>query len=385
MTLLGAAVNVVLTVIKAFAGVVGGSSVMLADAVHSLSDLISDGVTHLSVKASAKPADHDHPYGHGRYETLGTLVMATLLLAAAAGVALDAYTRFATSERPGTIALWAAVISIVAKEVLYRVTAAAGRKHHSPVVTANAWHHRTDALSSFAALLGIIGARAGFPILDPVAAVVVAAMIGVAAVRFFRDAGRELTERQFEQDLLQHLDAGIRALPGVVNLHELRARRLGPQLLVDMHVQVNGSTTVSDGHQVAERVRSFVYRQRDDVTEVLVHIDPEPDELVRDGDLYRPSELIEQDVRDVTIAVAGVETVTHVLVHFLDARVDVQVHIAVDDGIYVREAGQIAAILRRQLESVEDIDSVDVHLELDAQAHSEAPVAFSTSRVGGGA
>lgn len=382
VTLLGAVVNVLLTGVKAFAGIVGGSSVMLADAVHSLSDLISDGVTFFSVKASAKPADDDHPYGHGRYETIGTVVMATVLMAAAVGIAMDAYTRLGTDESPDATALWAALFSLFAKEALFRITAAAGRRHRSPVVTANAWHHRTDALSSLAALLGIAGARAGYPVLDPIAAVVVAAMIAGAAIRFFRDAAHELTERELPKDMMVDLDTGIRALPGVVNVHELRGRRLGPQLLVDLHVQVTGSTTVSDGHQVAERVRSFVYGKCEDVSEVLVHVDPESDGAVHDGHLYRPSELIERDVRQATGTVAGVEAITHVMVHFLERRVDVQVHIAVAPELRVCDAGEIAASLRQRLQTIDDIDSADVHLELDSDAHAEAPIAFATSRTG---
>jgi cation diffusion facilitator family transporter len=372
VTLLAALANLFLVVLKGGAGLLGGSSVLLADAVHSLSDLATDVVALLGLRVASKPPDEDHPYGHGRYETLGTVLLGVILLGAAAGIAWEASSRFGQSVVPAGITLWVAGFSIAVKEGLYRITIRAGRRFDSPLVIANAWHQRSDALSSGAALAGIAGARMGFPILDPAAAVVVAALIAGTALSLLAGAIREITDTALQREMLHELGAGIRRLPGVVNLHELRARRMGPRVLVDLHVQVDASTTVSDGHQVAERVRQFVFQEQRGASEVLVHIDPEPDEHLAPGDqLSRPREEIESDVRRIAQGVEGVRAVTHVMTHFLERRVALQVDIEVGPELRVREAAAVARSLRERLEALSGVQHADIHLELDDRAHQE--------------
>ncbi|RLB51059.1 MAG: hypothetical protein DRJ42_17615 [Deltaproteobacteria bacterium] len=368
ITLVGALVNVLLTALKVAAGVLGGSSAMLADAAHSFSDLISDGVTYLSARVAAKPPDSNHPYGHGRFETVGTVVLASLLITCAFGIAVDAVTRFGQTQVPGAIALWVAGISIAAKELLYHATARVGRKHESPITIANAWHHRSDALSSIAALLGIAGARLGFPILDPIAAIIVAVMIVFAALKFARVAVHEVTEHALENEILEELSSGIRALPGVRSLHQLRARQMGPNLLVDLHIEVDGATTVSDGHEVAERVRRFIEEKKSNVTEVLVHVDPEPEGDAREAaGPFRPRDEVEADIRRVAGAAEDVSNVRVVLAHYLEGRTAVQVGIEVDPELRVREAKEVGRQLQLELEQIADIDHANVHLEFDGR------------------
>jgi cation diffusion facilitator family transporter len=374
VTVLAAITNLTLAVVKGGVGLVGGSSVLVADAVHSLSDLATDVVAFFSLRVASKPPDEEHPYGHGRYETLGTVFVGVVLLGAAAGIAWEASSRFGQSVVPAGIALWVAGLSIAVKEALFQITIRIGRRYESPLVVANAWHQRSDALSSVAALAGIAGARMGFPILDPAAAVVVAALIAKMAVSLLAGAIREVTDTTLQREMLRDLGAGIRRLPGVVNLHELRARRMGPRVLVDLHVQVDASTTVSDGHQVAERVREFVFREHGGVSEVLVHIDPEPDEDLAPADqLSRPREEIESEVRRIAQQVEGVGAVTHVMAHFLGRRVVLQVEIEVDPELRVREAAAVARSLRERLEVVSGVDCADIHLELDDLAHRKLP------------
>jgi cation diffusion facilitator family transporter len=374
VTILGAVTNAILVALKAAAGLAGGSSVLVADAAHSLSDLVTDILVLFGLRVGAKPPDEEHPYGHGRYETLSTAVLAGVLLVVAAGIAWDASSRFGEPVRPAMITLWVAALSIAVKETLFHVTLRVGQRCNSSLVIANAWHHRSDALSSVAAFAGILGARMGFPILDPAAAVVVAALIAKMALRLLGEAIREITDATLQREILQELGAEIRRLPGVVNLHELRARRMGPRLLVDLHVEVDGSTTVSDGHQVAERVRQLVFQKQAGVSEVLVHIDPEPDEDLQPGDqLARPREEIETEVRQIALGVDAVRAVTHVLIHFLECRVVLQIEIEVDPGLRVHEAAAVALSLRSRLEEVSGVDHADIHLELDDLAHQELP------------
>jgi cation diffusion facilitator family transporter len=374
VTILGAVANSILVVLKAAAGLAGGSSVLVADAVHSLSDLATDVLVLVGLRVSAKPPDEDHPYGHGRFETLAMVVLAGVLLAAAAGIVWDASNRLAEPGTPATITLWVAALSVAVKETLFHVTLRVGRRHNSSLVIANAWHQRSDALSSVAAFAGILGARMGFPILDPAAAVVVAALIVKIAVQLLGQALREFTDAALERSILQELGAHIRRLPGVVSFHELRARRMGSRVLVDLHVEVEGSTTVSDGHQVAERVRQLVFQKQAGVSEVLVHVDPEPDEDLRPGaQLARPREEIETEVHRIARGVDGVRTVTHVLTHFLNRQVVLQIEIEVDPSLRVHEAAAVARALRRRLEEVSGVDHADIHLELEDLAHRGLP------------
>jgi len=381
VTILGAVANAILVTLKAAAGLAGGSSVLVADAVHSLSDLVTDILVLFGLLAAAKPPDEEHPYGHGRYETLATVALAGVLLAAAAGIVWDASSRFGESGRPAMITLWVAALSIAVKETLFHITLRVGQRYNSSLVIANAWHQRSDALSSVAAFAGILGARMGFPILDPAAAVVVAALIAKVAVQLLGQAIREVTDTTLQRDILQELGAEIHSLPGVVSFHELRARRMGPRLLVDLHVEVEGSTTVSDGHQVAERVRQVVFQKQAGVSEVLVHIAPEPDEDLQPGDqLARPREEIETEVRRIAQGVDGVRAVTHVLTHFLDCRVTLQIEIEVDPGLRVHEAAAVARSLRSRLEEISGVDHADIHLELDDLAHQELPPPLQAPR-----
>ncbi|MEW6072906.1 MAG: cation diffusion facilitator family transporter [Planctomycetota bacterium] len=369
VTLFGAVVNLVLSGLKLAAGIVADSSVMVADAVHSLTDFGSDIVTLVALGATAKPPDASHPYGHGRFETVGTVILALLLLGAVAGILYDAYGRFGEPSAPGVLAAWAAGLSIVVKEALYHIAVRVGRRHASPLLIANAWHHRSDAFSSVAALGGILGARMGWPVLDPVAAVLVAVLIGHVAIKLLGDVFREVTVGALPGPVLARMRAGIERLPGVVSLHELRARRMGRSVLVDLHVQVDEATTVSDGHQVAERVRKFVFDANGEVSEVLVHIDPEPDENLAPGQsLTTPRQEIEAQVRRVARELPAVREVTHVHTHFLRGRIGVQVHIVVDPDQTIRAAGAVAGDLRARLEALTEVDHADVHLDLHPAA-----------------
>ena len=372
VTVLGAVGNAALSAIKGGVGITAGSSALIADAIHSLSDLLSDLVVFVSIRVAARPADAGHPYGHGRFETMGTVILAVLLLAAAGGMAVDSINHFGSDNVPAMPAMWAAGLSIVLKELLYRVTVRVGRKQSSPIIIANAWHHRTDAASSVAALAGIAGARLGFPILDPVAGVLIALLIAKVSVVLLRDAIYEVTDTSLEREMLDELPTSLQAISGVENIHELRARRMGHSVLVDLHVQVDGATTVSDGHQVAERVRLFLLDRYPAVSEVLVHIDPEPDQQDRAAPA-RPRAELELEVRRLAAEINGIEEVTHVLAHYLRGHVGVQIHMVVSPEITVSEASRIAIRLREAVEISPDIDNADVHLELEDGAHTELP------------
>ncbi len=379
VTWLGVVANGLLSITKVVAGILSGSSALIADAAHSVSDLVTDGVVLVSIKMASAPADAEHPYGHGRFETVGTIVLAVMLLGTAAGLVWEAISELGRESIPGAIALWAAGLSIVVNEGLYQVTVRVGRRYNSQLIIANAWHSRTDAISSVAALAGIAGARLGFPILDPVAAIIIAALIAKVAVGLLIAAAREITDTALEREMVAEIERDLPGLPGVVSIHELRARRMGPSVLIDLHVQVDGGTTVSDGHQVAERVRRHLLERWPNVNDVLVHVDPEPDDP-NEIFVARPREELEPEVRREASGVEGVRTVTHVAIHFLERRVGVNVNIEVDAELRVTEASAIGRLVRTAVQRVDGVDHADVHLELDDAAHRELPPELSGLR-----
>ena len=363
MGLVSLVADVVLLVGKLAGGVFAGSSALLADAVHTASDLISDVATLWFVRIGEQPPDAKHPYGHGRFETVGMVLLAGLLLVTAAGIAIEAVGDFDGAAAPGSLALWVAAGSIVVKEALYHYTIRAGRRLRSRLLQANAWHHRSDSLSSVAVLAGVAGARAGFPILDPVASVVVALLIGKMGVDVAREALEELTDTTLAASDLERLQAAILQVPGVRDVHDLRARRMGRELLVDLHLQVAPLTTVSDGHQTAERVRYRLLELAPEISEVLVHVDSEPDpvEPIPPG---RPADQIEAEVRQAATGVEGIDGVAHVTTHYVAGQAHVVVDILVGGDLSVRQAAARAEALRVALADVAGIVAVEVHLEL---------------------
>ncbi|MCQ2141644.1 MAG: cation diffusion facilitator family transporter [Bacteroidales bacterium] len=288
VTAWGAVGNLVLAAFKLLAGVVGRSSAMLADAVHSLSDLVSDVIVIVMVKVSSKAADDDHAYGHGKYETLATMAVSLLLLVVGAKLMAEGVEkiRIVASGRelpmPGSVALWAAIVSIVVKEVLYQWTARVGKRVNSPAMISNAWHHRTDALSSIASALGI-GAALAFGgqwvILDPVVACLISIFIIVVAVKMALPALHELTEGALPAETEKQIISIISAVPGVDNVHGLKTRKNGPSFIISAHVVVNPSMSVAEAHHITVLAEQSVRRVFGKETQISIHIEPDENSL----------------------------------------------------------------------------------------------------------
>lgn len=282
VTVVGALLNLLLSLGKILAGALGHSAGLLADGVHSLSDLLSDAMVWYAAHHGGKAADEDHPYGHGRFETLATAALGAILVLVALGIAVDALFRLAEPERlglPAQITLWIAGLSILSKEALYHYTLAAAKRIHSKMLRANAWHHRSDAVSSIVVLAGILGAVNGLPFLDAVAAVVVAVLVARIGWDLAREALRELVDTALEPHRIQAIRAIIEAVPGVEDLHRLRTRQVGHEALADVHILVDHRLSVSEGHQISEVVRQTLVDRIDELGDVTVHIDPEDDDV----------------------------------------------------------------------------------------------------------
>lgn len=276
-------VNIVLFAFKLVAGVVGRSGAMIADAVHSASDFATDIVVLAFVRISSKPRDDDHKWGHGKYETLASLIIGAALFAVGANILIDSALKIKAVvngeilPRPGVVAIIAAAVSIIVKELLYQYTAHKGKALDSSSVVANAWHHRSDALSSIGALLGI-GAAYFFGekwrIADPIAAIVVAALIIKVAIDLCRTALAELLEKSLPRAVEEEILSIISATPNVYKPHNLRTRRIGSNIAIEVHIRVDGSMTVQDSHEISREIEHSLRTRFGEQTAVAIHIEP---------------------------------------------------------------------------------------------------------------
>ena len=283
VTLVGSAGNMVLLIFKFVAGILGHSSAMIADAVHSLSDFFTDLIVLLFVKVSAKPQDESHDYGHGKFETIATLFIGLALVGAAIGIIVSGAVKFAnwlggqTLEVPGKLALLAALVSIVVKEVLYRYTAAEGRKLNSQAVVANAWHHRSDALSSIGAAIGIGGAillGERWAVLDPLASIVVGGMLIKVDWDLLKCSLGELTDQSLSADEEKQILDIITSFPEVSEPHNLRTRRIGNRVAVEAHIRMDGNLSLNTAHDLASSIERKLKEQIGKDALVTLHMEP---------------------------------------------------------------------------------------------------------------
>ena len=283
VTLTGSAVNVLLTGVKFAAGLLGHSAAMLADAVHSLSDLLTDAIVLLFVRISSKPADRDHAFGHGKFETLATSIIGVALLVVAGGIIFSAgkalldWMHGADLPKPGTVALWAALLSILLKELTFQYTIRQGRKLDSPALKANAWHHRSDALSSIGALVGIGGAvllGRRWTVLDPLASLVVAFFIIRVALRLLKQSIDELMEASLPEEVEQEILRLVNSFPDVSDPHNLRTRRIGSHYAIELHIRMDGDIPLVQAHARAHDIEERIKERFGPDTHITVHVEP---------------------------------------------------------------------------------------------------------------
>ena len=283
VTVWGAVVNVVLAVAKLVAGIVGRSAAMTADAIHSFSDLVSDVIVLVMVKVASRGNDKDHEYGHGKFETLATVAVALLLLAVGGKMLADGVSRIAGFFRgeqmavPGMIAFWAALVSIAVKEALYQWTAHVGRKFDSPAVVTNAWHHRSDALSSVGSAVGIalaslLGGK--WAIMDSVVACAISIFIIRIGVKMALPALRELTEASLPEETENEIRDVILSVDGVLDVHAMKTRKTGPDIIIESHIVVDPEMTVFQAHLITEYAEDRLRERFGQKTQISLHVEP---------------------------------------------------------------------------------------------------------------
>jgi cation diffusion facilitator family transporter len=269
-------VNLVLTVTQIAVGIFAKSQGLVADGIHSLSDLVADFVVLLASHHSKKDADEDHPYGHQRFETAASLVLGLLLLAVGVGMLWSAFRKLEapeTVEQVHVVALWVAGGALVAKESLFRYMLAVAKRVKSSMLVANAWHARSDAASSLVVGIGIVGNLAGYPILDPIAALIVGFMVAKMGWEFGWTAMHDLMDRAVDEQEVQAIRQTLAETPGVSGVHDVRTRKMGDMVVVDAHIEVDAAITVEEGHDIAVVARQRVM-QRHRVLNLMTHVDP---------------------------------------------------------------------------------------------------------------
>lgn len=272
-------VNLLLSFFKLMAGIFGASGAMISDAIHSASDVFSTFIVMIGVTISNKKSDKEHPYGHERLECVASIILAVVLLATGIGIGMNGIQKIASGkdnviEVPKSMALIAAIASILVKEWMYWYTRAAAKKINSGALMADAWHHRSDALSSIGAFIGIFGARLGFPVLDPIASVVICIFIGKAALDIFKDATDKMVDKSCDEETVKEMKNLVMGETGVKGIDVLRTRMFGAKIYVDVEISVDENILLKEAHEIAEEVHEAIEKAFPQVKHCMVHVNP---------------------------------------------------------------------------------------------------------------
>jgi cation diffusion facilitator family transporter len=330
VTLIGSVIDLVLGVVKIAVGVMAYSQALIADGVHSLSDLMTDGLVLYAAKHASAEADEEHPYGHARIETVATVILGVALIVVAIGISADAIQRLFMPDSllvPGKWALVIAVISIVSKEAIYHYTMHVANKLRSNMLRANAWHSRSDAISSVIVVIGIVGSMLGLTYLDAVAAVGVALMVAKIGWDLVWHSMRELMDTGLEGERIAEIKDCINAIDGVQTLHMLRSRMMGSDALIDVHIQVADDLSVSEGHYISETVSKCLITDFEEIREVMVHIDPEDDEEAQlSTTLPNRTECLDK-LKIYWSDIPSFESVDRIVLHYLNGMLAIDLYL----------------------------------------------------------
>ncbi len=323
VTIIGALVNLVLAVFKIIIGTIGHSHALIVDGIHSFSDLLSDALVVFAAKQGNQSPDEDHPYGHARIETAFAAVLGGILIAVGIGIVIDALDRLTSGDIviPESMTVWVALLSVLSKEALYQYTLVYANRFKSPILKANAWHHRSDAISSIVVLVGILGSISGIPYLDAAAAVIVSMMIAKIGWEIAKDSIEELVDKGLDPKKVQSIERHITEIPGVSQMHMLRTRQMGAEALLDVHIEVSPQLSVSEGHRISDEVSSQLTLAFPDIAQVLVHIDPENDEAHSSCSHLPLRDEVVQEVGRYWQDIEQAQFIEDITLHYLDGKI----------------------------------------------------------------
>lgn len=276
---LSVVVNVVLSVLKLLAGIIASSGAMISDAIHSASDVLSTIIVMVGIKASGKKADKEHPYGHERMESVAAILLSVALFLTGTGIGLSGLNTIMSGNIndiavPGILALVVSVISIIVKEWMYWYTRYHAKKINSGVLMADAWHHRSDSLSSIGAFIGILGARMGFPIMDPLVSIIICAFILKVAYDIFKDAIDKMVDKSCDERVEEEMSQLVMTVGGVMRVDELHTRTFGNKIYVDLEIAADGHLTLNESHEIAENVHDKIEATYSNVKHIMIHVNP---------------------------------------------------------------------------------------------------------------
>ena len=358
VTLVGVVVNISLSLVQLIGGVFANSQALIADGVHTLSDLLSDFVVLFAAKMANQDADESHPYGHGRFETLATVILGLALTGVAIGIIINAVTRLLHAEtlaQPTSIALLFAALGIIAKEGLYHYTMRVSKRFNSKMLEANAWHHRSDAISSLVVAVGVAGSVIfEIPWLDAAAAILVALLIFYMGFRLILNSTMELVDTAWDADKIEEMKLFISDIEGVDHMHMLRTRKMGNDVLADVHLQVNPYLSVSEGHYVAEYTMSKLRKEFPELRDITVHIDPEDDEdACLSKALPSRTQLMAQ-LYPIIQKHSLDETIHSINLHYIKGKIEVE--------LVLKETPHegILAALKSDSEDLDDVRSITI-------------------------
>lgn len=363
VTLIGTALDFLLGVAKIIVGIIGNSQALIADGIHSFSDLVTDFMVLFAAKHASREADEEHPYGHGRIETLMTVGLGIALILVGIGIGYDSARRLFAPEllwHPGWLALVVAAISIFSKEAIYHYTMHYAKKLRSNLLRANAWHSRTDAISSVVVFVGVLGSMAGLDYLDAIAAIGVALMIAKIGWDLAWHSIRELIDTGLDTERVKKIQDFIQSIDGVVDLHMLRTRRMGADALVDVHIQVRPRLSVSEGHYISETVRHRLISEFDEISDVMVHIDPENDEEVKPCCSMPLRHEIIDKANKTWSDIPGAEMIKDITLHYLGNKVHLELLLPLAQLKDLDQARNLASALQEAGQSLEEVGEVTV-------------------------
>jgi len=330
VTLLGMAIDVILGLVKLLIGTLANSHALVADGIHSLSDATTDILVLVVTHISHHAPDANHPYGHARFETMGTFLLGNSLILVALLLAYN-YLELVTTGKSNTVPTWPALIvallSIISKEWIFRYTKKAGEELRSNLLIANAWHSRTDAFSSIIVLIGIGGSMAGFYWLDIIAALFVALVILKIGGQLVWDSSKELVDTGVDPEQAEQLKAILLSVEGIVDVHDLRTRRMGQDVLLDVHLQVDSTISVSEGHQIGEWAAKKLLNQHSFINDVVYHIDAEDDHKHSHQSNKTLLPLRNEVIASLAASWPTMPTIEHITLHYLDNQINVELFI----------------------------------------------------------
>ena len=364
VTVIGSVIDLLLAAGKIVIGAGVHSQALIADGLHSLSDLVTDIGVIWAAKHVSEPPDAEHPYGHQRIETLASVVLGVVLLLVAGGIAYEALMKLLRDEvvaTPGPWSLAIVVASVISKEAIYQYTVRAARQLRSELLLSNAWHHRTDAFSSLVVIAGLVGTMYGYASLDSVAAIIVAGMITWVGWTIMRNGARELIDTAVDEEQTREIREAALGVEGVADIHDLRTRRMGGNIVLDGHVLLSQPTvSVSEGHRIGEAVRKRLKKRFRDLTDITIHVDAEDDRFdPTSARLPLRADLLERLAgywKDIPAAASVEKTV----IHYLEGRIRVEIRLALDRFEDIQQAQTAARQLAEAASSDPDIERIDI-------------------------